>query len=183
TPAGAVCDDAHFKVENAPWWPDVPVDLNCAQGATCTNHAPSFWSRKRLSSMTTQVRVGGTVQQVDRYDFTHSFPDGGDHAPTLWLESIQRTGLDTSGGGGAAPAVPPTVFGAPAQLPNRVGTISNVSVMYHDRIQTIVTEAGAQITVVYNDAECTPQNVPADPAANTKACFPTLWKPPGYSSQ
>ncbi|MFD0563859.1 hypothetical protein ACFQ2M_18950 [Kitasatospora saccharophila] len=59
TPAGAVCDDAHFKVENAPWWPDVPVDLNCAQGATCTNHAPSFWSRKRLSSMTTQVRVGG----------------------------------------------------------------------------------------------------------------------------
>ncbi|MFD0563858.1 hypothetical protein ACFQ2M_27440 [Kitasatospora saccharophila] len=58
-----------------------------------------------------------------------------------------------------------------------------MSVMYHDRIQTIVTEAGAQITVVYNDAECTPQNVPADPAANTKACFPTLWKPPGYSSQ
>ncbi|MGW6704231.1 RHS repeat domain-containing protein [Streptomyces sp. NPDC054956] len=184
SPAGAVCDDAHFTAANASWWPDVPLDQNCAQGASCTSHGPSFWSRKRLASITTQVQVGGATQQVDKYSFAQSFPDGGDHAPTLWLSNIKRTGLDTSAGGGdELLSLPVTSFDPPAQKPNRVGTITNQAVMYHDRIQNIVTETGAQITVTYNPAECTPANVPSDPAANTKACFPVLWIPPGYSTQ
>ncbi|MFJ1753010.1 RHS repeat-associated core domain-containing protein [Kitasatospora sp. NPDC088134] len=183
TPVGAVCDDAHFTTANAAWWPDVPVDQNCVQGSSCSNHSPSFWSRKRLSRITTQVQVGGATQQVDKWEFTQSFPDGGDHAPTLWLESVQHTGLDTSAGGSAAVQLPPTSFGPPAQLANRVGTVSNQPAMYHDRIQNITTETGARITVTYNPTECTPGNVPTDPADNTMACYPVLWTPPGYSTQ
>ncbi|MGW6706418.1 RHS repeat-associated core domain-containing protein [Streptomyces sp. NPDC054956] len=183
TPAGATCADGQFTTANAAWWPDVPTDQHCGQGASCTNHGPSFWSRKRLSRITTQVQVGGATQQVDKWDFVQSFPDGGDHAPTLWLDSVQRTGLDTSAGGGAAVALPVTSFDPPAQKPNRVGTITNQPAMYHNRIQNIVTETGAQITVTYNPTECTPANVPSDPTANTMACYPFLWTPPGYTTQ
>ena len=42
----------------------MPVDLNCTSGATsCTNHGPSFWSRKRLTSITTQIQTGGVTKQ------------------------------------------------------------------------------------------------------------------------
>ncbi|WP_145904487.1 RHS repeat-associated core domain-containing protein [Kitasatospora viridis] len=182
TPVGAVCDDAHFGTTNASWWPDVPTDQSCAQGSTCTDFAPTYWSRKRLASITTQVQVGGATQQVDRYDFTQSFPDGGDHAPTLWLDSIQHTGLDTSAGGSGQVSNPVTGFDPPRQSPNRVGTVPNESPMYHDRIQSISTETGARITVAYNDTQCTPANVPSDPSTNTMPCFPVMWTPPGSSA-
>ncbi|MDH6137163.1 RHS repeat-associated protein [Kitasatospora sp. MAA4] len=180
--SGVTCDDAHFVAANAAWWPDVPVDQNCAKGADCSNHSPSFWSRMRLNDITTQVQVGGVAQQADRYDFTQSFPDGGDHAPTLWLDGVQHRGLDTTAGAtGASPALS-TTFDPPDQLPNRVGTIPNQPTMYHDRIQNITTETGAQVTVTYNTAECTPGNVPADPSSNTKACYPVSWTPPNYTT-
>ncbi|GLW69993.1 hypothetical protein Kpho02_22920 [Kitasatospora phosalacinea] len=182
-PAGAVCDDAHFTAANAARWPDVPVDLKCDQGSsTCDTHTPTSWSRKRLTTITTQVQNAGSTQQVDRWTLVHSFPDGGDHAPTLWLDSVQHTGPDTTAGGGPALTLPTTSFDPPAQLANRVGTVSNQPAMYHNRIKNVVTESGAQTTVSYNPTECTPANLPADPAGNTKACFPVLWTPPGYSS-
>jgi len=183
TPTGAVCDDADFNVANAAWWPDVPIDQDCwwNDKTSCPNHAPSFWSRVRLTSIVTQVRVSGSYAKADEYDLTQSFPDGGDHAPTLWLDSIQRTGLDTSAGGSASVTTPKTSFDPPLQLPNRVGTIAG-PLMYHDRIKNITTPTGAQVTVTYNPATCTPQNVPADPSNNTANCFPVYWTPYGYSA-
>ncbi|MFF7638694.1 hypothetical protein ACFZB9_36935, partial [Kitasatospora sp. NPDC008050] len=181
-PSGATCDDTHFTTANASWWPDVPIDQNCAQGASCTTHGPTFWSRKQLNSITTQIQVNGATQQVDRYDFVHSFPDGGDHAPTLWLDSVQHTGLDTGAGASGSVSTPVTSFDPPAQLANRVGTIANQPVMYHDRIQNITTETGARVTVTYNPTQCTPANVPTDPSTNTLPCFPVLWTPPGATS-
>ncbi|MET7684320.1 polymorphic toxin-type HINT domain-containing protein [Streptomyces sp. NPDC005423] len=190
TPSGNTCADSQFTAANAAYWPDVPIDLNCTSGSTCTNHGPSFWSRKRLTAITTQIQVGGTTKQVDKYTFTQSFPDGGDHAPTLWLDSIQRMGLDTLGGASGSTSTPAVSFDPPLQLPNRVGTIPQMPLMYHDRIQTVTSETGAQTTVTYDRPDCSsaPASDPDDPAdaaaqgfasTNTLSCFPVYWAPTG----
>jgi RHS repeat-associated protein len=182
TPSGNTCSDSQFTVANAAYWPDVPIDQNCGSTGTCDTHAPSFWSRIRLTSIVTQVQVNGATQKVDEYDLTQTFPDGGDHAPTLWLASVQQTGYDTSAGGSGSITLPATSFGNPLQLPNRVGTLPSLPVMYHDRIQTVDTPTGAQISVSYNPAVCTPTNYPSNPATNTMPCFPVYWTPPGAAS-
>ncbi|MFI1002672.1 polymorphic toxin-type HINT domain-containing protein [Streptomyces galbus] len=190
TPSGNTCADAQFTAADAAYWPDVPVDLNCTSGSNCTNHSPSFWSRRRLTSITTQVQSGGATKQVDKYTFTQSFPDGGDHAPTLWLDTIQRTGLDTLGGASGSTSTPAVSFDPPLQLPNRVGTVPQMPLMYHDRIQTVTSETGAQTTVTYDRPDCSsaPASDPADPSdaaartfasTNTLSCFPVYWSPDG----
>ncbi|MFB7508570.1 hypothetical protein ACFC0P_34995, partial [Streptomyces broussonetiae] len=191
TPVGNTCADSQFTVANAAYWPDVPIDLNCTSGSTnCTNHGPGFWSRKRLISITTQIQTGGVTKQVDKYSFTQSFPDGGDHAPTLWLDSIQRTGLDTLGGASGSTSTPSLSFDPPLQLPNRVGTIPQMPLMYHDRIQTVTSETGAQTSVTYDRPDCSsaPASDPNDPtdaaaqtfaSTNTLSCFPVYWTPDG----
>ncbi|MFJ5029498.1 RHS repeat domain-containing protein [Streptomyces sp. NPDC088560] len=190
TPSGNTCADNQFTAANAAYWPDVPIDLNCTSGSSCTNHSPSFWSRKRLTSITTQIQTGGATKQVDKYSFTQSFPDGGDHAPTLWLDSIQRTGLDTLGGASGSTSTPAVSFDPPLQLANRVGTIPQMPLMYHDRIQTVTSETGAETTVSYDRPDCSsaPASDPNDPAdaaaqsfasTNTLSCFPVYWTPYG----
>ncbi|MFD5798576.1 polymorphic toxin-type HINT domain-containing protein [Streptomyces diastatochromogenes] len=191
TPSGNTCADSQFTAANAAYWPDVPIDLNCTSGSTnCTNHGPSFWSRKRLTAITTQIQVGGATKQVDKYSFTESFPDGGDHAPTLWLDSVQHTGLDTLGGASASTSTPTVSFDPPLQLPNRVGTIPQMPLMYHDRIQTVTSETGAETTVTYDRPDCSsaPASDPNDPtdaaaqtfaSTNTLSCFPVYWTPTG----
>lgn len=191
TPSGNTCADSQFTTANAAYWPDVPVDLNCtSSSSSCTNHGPSFWSRKRLTSITTRIQAGGVTQQVDKYSFTQSFPDGGDHAPTLWLDSIQHTGLDTLGGTSSSTSTPAVNFDPPLQLPNRVGTIPQMPLMYHDRIQTVTSETGAQTTVTYDRPNCSsaPASDPNDPSdaaaktfasTNTLSCFPVYWTPDG----
>ncbi|MGW1163416.1 RHS repeat domain-containing protein [Streptomyces sp. NPDC002519] len=190
TPSGNTCAESQFTAADAAYWPDVPIDLNCASGSSCTNHAPSFWSRKRLTSITTQIQTGGATQQVDKYTFAQSFPDGGDHAPTLWLDSIQRTGLDTLGGTSGSTSTPAVSFDPPLQLPNRVGTIPQMPLMYHDRIQAVTSESGAETTVTYDRPDCSsaPASDPDDPtdtaartfaSTNTLSCFPVYWTPDG----
>ncbi|WP_159046453.1 RHS repeat-associated core domain-containing protein [Streptomyces sp. MMG1121] len=193
TPTGNTCADNQFTAANAAYWPDVPIDLNCTKGSDCTNHGPSFWSRERLTSITTQIQVNGATQQVDKYTFTQSFPDGGDHAPTLWLDSIQRTGLDTQGGASNSTSMPAVNFDPPLQLPNRVGTIPQMPLMYHDRVQTVTSETGAQTTVTYDRPSCSsaPASDPDDPtdaaaksfaSTNALSCFPVYWTPYGQLS-
>ncbi|MFE1886961.1 hypothetical protein ACFW7O_46345, partial [Streptomyces diastatochromogenes] len=193
TPSGNTCADSQFTAANAAYWPDVPVDLNCTSGSSCTTHSPSFWSRKRLTAITTQIQTGGATKQVDKYSFTESFPDGGDHAPTLWLDSVQRTGLDTLGGATGSASTPAVSFDPPLQLPNRVGTIPQMPLMYHDRIQTVTSETGSETTVAYDRPDCSsaPASDPNDPtdaaaktfaSTNTLSCFPVYWTPTGQPS-
>ena len=71
-------------------YPDVPYDLICASGATCTRAAPSFCSTVRLTSITTEqypTRPAPTPRRHLRADQT-SPPTGDGTAPTLWLSSI-----------------------------------------------------------------------------------------------
>jgi YD repeat-containing protein len=77
----------------------------------------------------------------------------------------------------------------PLQLANRVGTIPQMPLMYHDRIQTVTTETGAQTTVAYQTPDCSSDpNDPADAAAkdfastNKLRCFPVYWTPTGQPS-
>ncbi|MEU4239855.1 RHS repeat-associated core domain-containing protein [Actinoplanes sp. NPDC026619] len=152
------------------YYPDVPTDLNCAASGDCTNHGPSFWSRRKLTSIVTEVKD----VPVDRYDLTQTFPDNGDHAPTLWLESIKRTGVNRLGGGAADTSAGTVSFNM-EQLPNRVGTVAGLPRMYFNRIKNIVTETGAETVVTYDTPDCA--SLPSDPATNTTGCFPVYWTP------
>ncbi|WP_051808740.1 RHS repeat domain-containing protein [Actinoplanes subtropicus] len=186
-PAGNTCSDGQFSEANAAFWPDVPIDLSCDAGTSCTHHAPTFWSRKRLSSIVTQVQTGGATRQIDRYDLTPGFPDNGDHAPTLWLGSITHTGLDTLGGASGSTVSGTTTFN-PLQLANRVGTIAGLPRMYYQRIGTVISETGAETDVVYDTPDCSsvPSSDTTDAgdskaqafaSTNTTGCFPVYWTP------
>lgn len=186
-PSGNNCDDQQFTVTHPEYWPDTPVDLNCTAGATDCIHSPSFWSRKRLTSIVTQIQSGGATKLVDRYDLTHTFPDGGDHAPTLWLEKIQRTGKSRLGEADVDLTTPAITFN-PDQLPNRVR--SDLPKMIHNRIKNITSEYGAETTVDYEAAPCPglPDSDPADPedtgvqqfaSTNSTGCMPVYWTPQG----
>ncbi|MFI6055578.1 RHS repeat domain-containing protein, partial [Streptomyces violascens] len=163
---------------NAARWPDVPFDQNCPATGTCTNHAPSFWSTKRLTTITTQVLVGSAYSTADTYTLTHQFPAPGDTGkPALWLASVTHTGND--GGTTATPTV--TFLGQ--RMANRVGAVDNIPPIFRLRINAINTESGAQINVVYKDPECVKgtTNMPASPDSNTMACYPVYWTPQGAS--
>ncbi|MFG1611002.1 RHS repeat-associated core domain-containing protein [Actinoplanes sp. NPDC049265] len=189
SPAGNNCDDGQFTDNHPEYWPDTPVDLNCVKDATnCVMHSPSFWSRKRLASITTQIQVDGTPQPVDRYDLTQTFPDGGDHAPTLWLESIQRTGKSRLGEATTDTTTPAVTFNL-EQLPNRVKN-DGLPLAYHNRIRNITTEFGAETIVDYEAAPCSglPDSDLEDQedtkaqqfaSTNTTGCQPVYWTPEG----
>jgi YD repeat-containing protein len=78
----------------------------------------------------------------------------------------------------------------PIDLANRVGTLPGLPKMYHNRILSFVTEAGAETDVDYSVPNCSgvPASDPNDPndvaaqafaAANTTGCFPVYWTPEG----
>ncbi|WP_229070829.1 polymorphic toxin-type HINT domain-containing protein [Actinoplanes sp. DH11] len=183
-PAGNTCAANQFSVSNPAYWPDVPIDLNCTSGKDCTNHAPSFWSRRALKAITTTVRVGGVPKPVDRYDLVHDFPDNGDHQPTLFLKSIERTGQDLLGGAGSNVSAGTVTFD-PVQLANRVARVTGSLRYYFNRIGRVFSETGAQTVIDYKTPTCA--GLPADSAsaevkrdfaaANTTACFPVFWTP------
>lgn len=172
------CDTpANFTTANAAHWPDTPVDQNCTQGATCANNSPTFFSRKRLTSITTQYYNGTSYVKVDAYALGQSFPTSdtaGDQE--LELDSITRTGYTAAGVGTALPAIN---FVSTA-LDNRVQNYNSQPPMAHFRLTRITTETGAQTDVSYSQKECTATHVPntADLAHNTMMCFPVYWTLP-----
>ncbi|MBM7774692.1 RHS repeat-associated protein [Actinokineospora baliensis] len=172
-PAGGfTCDPAQFTAANASKWPDTPQDQHCLVGATCNNHAPSFWSTKRLTTITTKYDVGAGPKAVDSYALTQVFPSTGD--PELRLDGLVRTAYD---GAGAGTAMAPVTFTSQL-LDNRVSGYNNQPAMAHWRLTGINTETGAHYLVSYLPVECTASTVPAAPATNTKRCYPVYWHLP-----
>ncbi|MEV0327793.1 RHS repeat-associated core domain-containing protein [Micromonospora echinospora] len=159
-------------------WPDTPWDLQCA-AAPCSVASPTFWTARRLQSISTQVRSGSSYVTVDTWTFTHQFPATGEDAaltsPALWLASITRTG----GHGTATLSLPTVTFGG-TRMANR--TDHNVSagapVTNKYRITAVSDETGSQVKVTYEGSDCTATSLPADPAANSKRCFPQYYSPP-----
>ncbi|MFD5545478.1 polymorphic toxin-type HINT domain-containing protein [Streptomyces goshikiensis] len=171
------CADADFKKENAAQWPDVPMDRYCAAGTKCAANqvAPSFWTRKRLAGVTTQIRKDATqYQDVDAWTFTHLFTDNGDQSKTLWLSRIDHEGR--VGTTAKMPAV--ELFGT--QLANRVDALGdNIAPFHRFRLATVLSESGGQLDVNYAPADCAKPDLPK-PGESTKRCYPVVWSPPGY---
>ena len=164
------CAEDKFTSANAGHWPDAPFDQHCAQGQNCTNKlSPTFWTRKKLDSVTTQVHDGSTYTNVDSWTLEHAYPRTGDGTPPdLWLESITHTGHV-----GGTEAMPKLEFGG-TQFENRVDTQSDgFAPMMKWRITKILTESGSQIDVGYAGGECDPQDFPT-PHTNGTRCFPVV---------
>ena len=176
--AGATCGTGAITKDTAKNWPDTPYDQACASGATCTNlYAPTFWSRKRLASVTTRVLVSGTTyKDVDSWALGYQFREPGDGtSPALWLASITRTGKV-----GGTKALPSVTFEG-TQLENRVDAEEGIPPMYKWRVTDIYDEAGGHTRVNYSAKECTRAAAPT-PDSNTKRCFPAYWVPEGAIS-
>ncbi|WP_433701051.1 RHS repeat-associated core domain-containing protein [Nocardiopsis sp. CA-288880] len=164
------CAEDKYTSANAAHWPDAPFDQHCAEGQNCTNKlSPTFWTRKKLDTITTQVHNGTEYTNVDSWKLEHAYPRTGDGTPPdLWLESITHTGH--VGGSAALPALE---FGG-TQYENRVDTQDDgFAPMLKWRISKILTESGGQLDVSYGGGECDPEAFP-DPHANGTRCFPVV---------
>ncbi len=166
-------------------WPDVPYDLVCASGATCTSYAPSFFSTVRLTTITTQQysTTTSSYANVDTWALNQTLPTAGDGNATLWLSSIAHTGQDTAGGGSTTPVTLPSVSFAAVDLQNRVDTATDgLPPLYRFRISSITTEAGSVIGVQYGQTAACSAPVTITPSSNTSSCYPVYWQPQGYSA-
>lgn len=170
--------------DTAKKWPDVPFDSICASTATdCKATGPAFFTRKRLTGITTQVwsttLEPDAFTDVDSYALDSAYrPPVELNAPSeriLALNSIVRTGKN-----GADLKLDPVEFGY-QNLPNRVdATYDNVLAFMRPRMQTITSETGATTTVTLSDPQCVRgTKMPAAEDDNDDAarpCYPVKWK-------
>ncbi|WP_053042682.1 RHS repeat-associated core domain-containing protein [Streptomyces leeuwenhoekii] len=173
------CAESKRTAANAKYWPDVPLDQECAAGAKCTDkYSPTFWTTKRLTKITTQVLSGTALNTVDSWTLEQSYPATGDGtSPALWLDSITRTGHRA----GATAAMPKVTFSG-TQMDNRVDGVEGLPPFSRYRIHAIDTETGGRIAVSYSARECQalePRKMPASPESNTLRCYPQYWTPKG----
>lgn len=157
-------DEAH--------WPDTPWDQECTGSSCAGKYSPTFWSTRRLTKITTKVAGAGDVES---WTLDHTFPPNGDASRDgMWLESIRHTGYL-----GEQVTLPEINFDF-VQRPNRVDkTDDGKPPMHWMRLQTIWTETGGKISVVYSDPECdTAGPMPASPQSNTLRCYPVLSENP-----
>ncbi|TDD58955.1 hypothetical protein E1263_16850 [Kribbella antibiotica] len=156
-------------------WPDVPFDQVCEGSTACTNKlSPTYFTRKRLLQIQTQVLKGSTYQAVDSYQTNLTFPSTGDNSTgkPMWLNSIAHDGK-----AGTAVGMPDVTF-KPVGLGNRVDTgTDGLNGLVRFRISEINTETGAKVMVNYAGKECTSAAKP-DKDTNTKRCYPVKWTPP-----
>ena len=186
----STCNTSTLSSSTASDWPDVPYDLNCAQGAACQSISPSFWTENTLSTIETYALVGSTETAVDSWSLAHSFPSTGEPptnsagqktTPSLWLSSITHTGLDTTAGGSTAPITLPPVTFTPQALANRVDLKSGYPPITRQRLTTITTETGETIGVSYSQPACG-QGTPLEESQNTSLCYPAYWTPAGLTA-
>ncbi|GGV05672.1 polymorphic toxin-type HINT domain-containing protein [Kitasatospora aureofaciens] len=170
------------RAGNANAWPDTPVDQICTD-STCLNSAPTFFTTKRLTAISTQVWVNSAYRTVDTWNLNQQLADPGDGTKRLLqLDSIQRV---PSNGQAEIKNLPPVQFQYKMRA-NRVDGLVPASPMFmRPRIQSITTEMGGRIDVIYSDPECSRLNnrMPASEDNNSMACIPVKWYLPGQSSK
>ncbi|MDX3771551.1 MULTISPECIES: polymorphic toxin-type HINT domain-containing protein [unclassified Streptomyces] len=173
---GVTCDASTIDDKKFYWY-DTPWDLNCKSGEDCTKSgAPSFWTRLRLTDITTQVlKADGTYAPIDSYALNHRWGMA-DTDYQLLLESLQHTGKS------ATPEIllPKVTFGYD-QRPNRPDVIGDdLAPFIKERLSTVSDESGGQIDVAYSVADCSLSNPPT-PQTNTTRCFPVYANKPGFT--
>ncbi|WP_141366406.1 RHS repeat-associated core domain-containing protein [Streptomyces sp. 6-11-2] len=154
--------------KDAFYWYDTPWDLNCDSGKDCDKGrlSPVFFTRKRLTGITTEVLKGDTHTKVDSWTMGHRWGMA-DTDYQLLLDSIQHTGHT------ATPAVtlPKTTF-AYTQLANRLDrTGDGYAPFIKARLSTVADEYGGQVDVNYSAPACSWDALPT-PEKNTTRCFP-----------
>ncbi|MFE4537417.1 polymorphic toxin-type HINT domain-containing protein [Streptomyces scopuliridis] len=166
--SGVTCEPSTIG-DKAFYWYDTPWDLNCPSGTKCDNGrlSPSFWTRKRLTQVTTQILAAdGTYAQTDTWRLGHRWGMA-DIDYQLLLDSIQHTGES------ATPVItlPKTTF-TYTQLENRLDkTGDGYAPFVKDRLSTVFDESGGQIGVNYSAPTCDWNALPK-PETNTTRCFP-----------
>ncbi|MFJ8080127.1 RHS repeat-associated core domain-containing protein [Streptomyces sp. NPDC096205] len=152
------------------YWYDTPWDMNCVAGTDCDNGrlAPTFWTRKRLTGISTSVLNGTAYSKVDSWALTHRWGQA-DVDYQLLLDSIQHTGHT-----GATPITLPKTTLAYTQLANRMdATGDGYAPFIKARLSTVADEHGGQIDVNYSASACDPAALPT-PETNTTRCFPQM---------
>ncbi|MFV2114223.1 polymorphic toxin type 28 domain-containing protein [Micromonospora sp. LOL_025] len=158
-------------------WPDTPWDSECTGSSCADKFAPTFWTTKRLSTVTTQVRNGSGYENVERWTLSHTFPDPGDGTRAgLWLNKISHAGLV-----GATTSLPDIEF-TPVQLSNRVDTIDFAEAMNWMRITKIRNETGGTLSINYSKQDCQAGQTMPSPHTNSRRCYPVIWEPEGYAN-
>ena len=122
---------------------------------------------------------------MDSYALTTTYPATGDPttSPSLWLQSVTQTGQD-----GSMPVTLPPVSFAGTPLPNRVETPADAAAGYSALtriyLTSITSDSGGVTSIGYSPpdpAPCAAGSFPA-PSANTAACYPDYWTPPGATT-
>ncbi|GII65213.1 hypothetical protein Skr01_52980 [Sphaerisporangium krabiense] len=175
--SGFDCAEGKFTKDNAKYWPDVPYDQHCVSGDKCVDrYSPTFWTRKRLAAVTTQVLSGSAYTDVDTWTLDQQLRAPGDGtAPALWLAGIQHTGKV----GGTA-SLPPVKF-AGVQRPNRVDALEGRPPLTKWRVSAIDNETGGALSITYSDEDCAAGHTP-EPDSNTRRCYPQYWTPEGATT-
>ncbi|WP_157435626.1 RHS repeat domain-containing protein [Actinospica robiniae] len=174
------CDTSTLSSSTASNWPDVPYDLNCASGATCSMQSPTFWSEDELTGIKTSALSGTSLTPVDSWALTYALPaivDSKDTStPSLWLSTIKQTGLDTTAGGSTSSVPLPQVTFSGTAMQNRVDMTDGYPWITRQRLNKIVTETGETISVGYSAPGCA-SSTPSSDSANTMLCYPVYWTP------
>ncbi|MFJ9426662.1 polymorphic toxin-type HINT domain-containing protein [Streptomyces sp. NPDC101249] len=156
--------------KGASYWYDTPWDMNCDAATECDKGrlSPTFWTRKRLTGITTQVLKGGAYSTVDSWQLTHRWGKA-DVDYQLLLDSIQRTGHTAT-----TPLTLPKTTLTYTQLENRLDRIGDGYAPYiKARLSSIADEYGGQTDVNYSAPVCTASEQPT-PETNTTRCYPQL---------
>ncbi|WP_415624319.1 RHS repeat-associated core domain-containing protein [Phytohabitans flavus] len=154
-------------------WPDTPKDQECT-AKPCNTTGPTFWSTKRLTTITAKV----SDRPVESWTLHQSFPSPGDSTRAgLWLDRIAHKGLV-----GAEETVPDISF-VGIQLNNRVDSDDHSPPMNWWRIEKIISESGGVTKLTYSDRDCVAGSRMPDKNAlqnNTLRCYPVKWTPLGF---
>ncbi|MER5384449.1 RHS repeat-associated core domain-containing protein [Streptomyces sp. NPDC002688] len=180
-PSISTCDALTEDTRDS--WPDVPFDALCKDGDKCTgNVAPTFFTRKRLTGITTHAWNAAAstpaFEAVDTWALKQRYLDPGDTGDStdqsLWLDEIKHTGKH-----GTELSLDPVKF-THVFLPNRVdGASDNILSLDKPRLKTVTSEAGAQTAVTYAEADCVAGQTMPKLDENTKRCYPVYWSPNG----
>ncbi|HEX8343917.1 MAG TPA: hypothetical protein VF657_04125 [Actinoplanes sp.] len=176
---GVTCGPGDLKESTALNWQDTPFDRICAADTKCkmTQTVPSFFTRRRLTGITAQIRSGTDWAPVNGWTFDHIFTNNGDGSRSLWLSKITHSGY--GGIRNTTPLTLPSVELLPLQLPNRIDIPNdNVSELVRPRLSTVYTESGAQVDVSYEDPDCSAGALPTV-GKSTRRCYPVKWSPGG----
>ncbi|MFJ9461667.1 polymorphic toxin-type HINT domain-containing protein [Kitasatospora sp. NPDC101447] len=168
------CAEDQRTAANADAWPDTPIDQICTD-SSCTVSAPTFFTTKRLTAITTQVMVDSAYRTVDTWNLNQQLADPGDGTKRLLqLDSVQRV---PSNGQAEIKDLPVVQFQYVMRA-NRVDGLVPASPMFmRPRLTGVTTETGGRINVIYKDPECSRVNnhMPSSEDGNTMACIPVKW--------